>query len=108
MGLRYRKKIIDGITTIKINNSIVKPQDRLYEKYKDNKEKNISFHNIITYPWRNDEQAVEFTWCDLTNSKLNEDDYYEFDKPQGKGNRVGVNLLERCGLEIAVNGVVLT
>ena len=107
-GLRYRYGIENGEKTIKINNASVRPQDRLYKKFLNKKEKNIDFYDKVFLPWNGVENAVSFEWVDLTNADIEEEELIDLDNMHGRGNRPGVNVLNRAGLEIVVNGVTIT
>lgn len=106
-GLRYRESLEKKERTIKIKNIVVKPQDRLYKKFRYDTSKNIIYYEPIFLKWKDIENAVSFEWVDLSKSNFEEEDYIELDNMPGKGNRPGVNVLNRAGLEICVNGVTL-
>ena len=102
LGIRYRELIDNENLVIKINNCVVKSQDRLYSAYGERS--GYSGEEYISY--KDNPLALKFEYSDLSEAHFNETELISYDTSMGiSGRQTGTAVTNRAGIEIVVNGV---
>lgn len=105
LGIRYREIIEDDKCAIYLNGIKIKPIDRLYSN------QNKQFLKDILYKraeFNINDSIVIVETCDLRNKVFEDYEYNLYDNSGIKGRNKGVNVENRRGIEISINGITIS